>query len=235
MGLPKLDTPTYELVLPSTEETIKYRPFLVKEQKLLLIAQESENKKEMLDAISQIIENCTFGKINGKDSYIFDVEYVFIQIRRKSIGDKLTLNLLCEDDGTTRVPTEIDLGEIKVETGENHTNEIKLNDNVKMIMGYPKIHTMDKIKLEGTAAETSLDIILHCVHQIIDNDKVYEKSDMSDKELTEFIESMNQQNLEDVLAFFNTMPKMRHKITITNPNTNVENTINIEGIESFFT
>jgi hypothetical protein len=235
MGLPKLDTPTYELVLPSTEETIKYRPFLVKEQKLLLIAQNSKNKKEMLDAIAQVMNNCTFGKINTQEAYVFDVEYVFLQIRRKSVGDKVTLNLLCEDDGTTRVPTEIDLGEIKVETGENHTNEIKLNDNVKMIMGYPKIHTMDKIKLEGTAAETSLDIILHCVHQIIDNDKVYEKSDMSDKELTEFIESMNQQNLEDVLAFFNTMPKMRHKITITNPNTNVENTINIEGIESFFT
>ena len=111
-------------MLPSTEETIKYRPFLVKEQKLLLLAQESENKKDMLDAISQIIENCTFGKINGKESYVFDVEYVFLQIRRKSIGDKITLNLLCDDDGTTRVPTEIDLNDVKVEIGDNHTNKI---------------------------------------------------------------------------------------------------------------
>ena len=129
MGLPKLDTPTYELVLPSTEETIKYRPFLVKEQKLLLIAQESKDKKELLNALSTILNNCTFGKINTQESYIFDIEYVFLQIRRKSVGDKVTLNLLCEDDNKTRVRTEIDLGEIKVETGENHTNEIKLNDN----------------------------------------------------------------------------------------------------------
>jgi len=235
MGLPKLDTPIYELVLPSTEETIKYRPFLVKEQKLLLMAQNSKNKKEMLDAIAQIMENCTFGKINAQESYVFDVEYVFLQIRRKSVGDKVTLNLLCEDDNETRVPTEINLGDIKVDITENHTNEIQLNNDVKMIMSYPKIYTMDKINLDTTSNETSLDIIVHCIHQIIDGDKVYEKADMSSADLTEFIESMNQQNLEDILKFFNTMPKMRHKITITNPNTNVENTINIEGIDSFFT
>jgi hypothetical protein len=235
MGLPKLNTPTYDLVLPSTEETIKYRPFLVKEQKLLLMAQSSKNKKEMLDAIAQIMNNCTFGKINAQESFVFDVEYVFLQIRRKSVGDKVTLNLLCEDDGITRVPTEIDLGEIAIEVGENHTNEIILNDDVKMIMGYPKIHTMDKINLDKSANETSLDIISHCVHQIIDGDKVYEMSDISSKELTEFIESMNQQNLEDILTFFNTMPKLRHEIKVINPNTNVENTINIEGIDSFFT
>jgi len=230
MGLPKLDTPTYELVLPSTEETIKYRPFLVKEQKLLLIAQESENKKEMLDAISQIIENCTFGKINGKDSYIFDVEYVFIQIRRKSIGDKLTLNLLCEDDGTTRVPTEIDLGEIKVEVGKNHTNKIQLTDNIQLIMTYPKIYTINDIN-----PDNSYDIVIKCVHQITEGDKVHEKVDMSDTDLKEFIESMNTDNLNDVLRFFDTMPKVKYTTTITNPNTNIENTINMEGIESFFT
>ena len=235
MGLPKLNTPTYDLVLPSTEETIKYRPFLVKEQKLLLMAQNSKNKKEMLDAIAQIMDNCTFGKINAQESFVFDVEYVFLQIRRKSVGDKVTLNLLCEDDGITRVPTEVDLGEIAIEVGENHTNEIILNDNVKMVMAYPKIHTMDKINLDKSANETSLDIISHCVHQIIDDDKVYEMADISSKELTEFIESMNQQNLEDILAFFNTMPKLRHEIKVINPNTNVENTINIEGIDSFFT
>jgi len=235
MGLPKLNTPTYDLVLPSTEETIKFRPFLVKEQKLLLMAQSSKNKKEMLDAIAQIMNNCTFGKINAQEAFVFDVEYVFLQIRRKSVGDKVTLNLLCEDDGITRVPTEIDLGKIAIEVGENHTNEIILNDDVKMIMGYPKIHTMDKINLDKSADETSLDIISHCVYQIIDGDKVYEMSDISSEELTEFIESMNQKNLEDILTFFNTMPKLRHEIKVINPNTNVENTINIEGIDSFFT
>ena len=230
MGLPKLNTPTYELVLPSTEETIKYRPFLVKEQKLLLLAQESKNKKEMLDAISQIIENCTFGKINGKESYVFDVEYVFLQIRRKSIGDKITLNLLCEDDGTTRVPTEIDLNDIKVEIGENHTNKIQLTDDVQLIMTYPKIYTIQDIN-----PDNSYDIVTKCVHQITEGDKIYEKVDMSDADLIEFIESMNTDNLNDVLDFFDTMPKIKYQTNIINPNTNVENTINMEGIESFFT
>ena len=230
MGLPKLNTPTYELVLPSTEETIKYRPFLVKEQKLLLLAQESKNKKEMLDAISQIIENCTFGTINGKESYVFDVEYVFLQIRRKSIGDKITLNVLCEDDGTTRVPTEIDLSDIKVEVGENHTNKIQLTDDIQLIMSYPKIYTIDSIN-----SDNSYDIVVKCVHQITEGDKIYERVDMSDEDLIEFIESMNTDNLSSVLDFFDTMPKIKHQIKVINPNTNVENTINMEGIESFFT
>ena len=230
MGLPKLNTPTYELVLPSTEETIKYRPFLVKEQKLLLLAQESENKKEMLDAISQIIENCTFGKINSKESYVFDVEYVFLQIRRKSIGDKITLNVLCEDDGTTRVPTEIDLSDIKVEVGENHTNKIQLTDDIQLIMSYPKIYTIDSIN-----SDNSYDIVVKCVQQIIEGDKIHEKVDMNDKDLVDFIESMSTDNLNDVLKFFDTMPKIKHQINVINPNTNVENTINMEGIESFFT
>ena len=230
MGLPKLNTPTYELVLPSTEETIKYRPFLVKEQKLLLLAQESENKKEMLDAISQIIENCTFGKINSKEAYVFDVEYVFLQIRRKSIGDKITLNVLCEDDGTTRVPTEIDLSDIKVEVGENHTNKIQLTDDIQLIMSYPKIYTIDSIN-----SDNSYDIVVKCVQQIIEGDKIHEKVDMNDKDLVDFIESMSTDNLNDVLKFFDTMPKIKHQIKVINPNTNVENTINMEGIESFFT
>ena len=230
MGLPKLNTPTYELVLPSTEETIKYRPFLVKEQKLLLLAQESENKKEMLDAISQIIENCTFGKINSKEAYVFDVEYVFLQIRRKSIGDKITLNVLCEDDGITRVPTEIDLSDIKVEVGENHTNKIQLTDDIQLIMSYPKIYTIDSIN-----SDNSYDIVVKCVHQITEGDKIYERVDMSDEDLIEFIESMNTDNLSSVLDFFDTMPKIKHQIKVINPNTNVENTINMEGIESFFT
>ena len=231
MGLPKLNTPTYELVLPSTEETIKYRPFLVKEQKLLLLlAQESENKKEMLDAISQIIENCTFGKINSKEAYVFDVEYVFLQIRRKSIGDKITLNLLCNDDGITRVPTEIDLNDVKVEIGDNHTNKIQLTDDVQLIMTYPRIYTIDSIN-----SDNSYDIVVKCVHQITEGDKIYERVDMSDEDLIEFIESMNTDNLSSVLDFFDTMPKIKHQIKVINPNTNVENTINMEGIESFFT
>lgn len=184
----------------------------------------------MLDAISQIIENCTFGKINSKEAYVFDVEYVFLQIRRKSIGDKITLNLLCNDDGITRVPTEIDLNDVKVEIGDNHTNKIQLTDDVQLIMTYPRIYTIDSIN-----SDNSYDIVVKCVHQITEGDKIYERVDMSDEDLIEFIESMNTDNLSSVLDFFDTMPKIKHQIKVINPNTNVENTINMEGIESFFT
>ena len=212
MGLPKLNTPTYDLVLPSTEETIKFRPFLVKEQKLLLIAQESKDSKELLNALSEIMYNCTFGKIDAQEAYVFDVEYVFLQIRRKSVGDKVTLNLLCEDDGTTRVPTEIDLGEIKVEVGENHTNKFSLTSNIDLVMSYPTMHTMDKIDFVKTDEKSSFDIIKHCINQVIDGDKIYERADMSDTDLTEFIESMNIENIEQITQFFTTMPKVRYKI-----------------------
>jgi len=222
------------LVLPSTEETIKYRPFLVKEQKLLLIAQESKDKKELLNSLSTIMNNCTFGKINTQESYIFDIEYVFLQIRRKSVGDKVTLNLLCEDDNKTRVRTEIDLGEIKVETGENHTNKIQLTDNINLVMSYPTMNIMKKMDMLTMNETASFDIIKYCIHQIIQGDKIYEKADMSDVDLTEFVESMNTDNIDNILQFFNTMPKVKYTTTITNPNTNVENTINIEGIDSFF-
>ena len=204
--------------------------FLSKNKNFCFIAQESENKKEMLDAISQIIENCTFGKINSKEAYVFDVEYVFLQIRRKSIGDKITLNLLCNDDGITRVPTEIDLNDVKVEIGDNHTNKIQLTDDVQLIMTYPRIYTIDSIN-----SDNSYDIVVKCVHQITEGDKIYERVDMSDEDLIEFIESMNTDNLSSVLDFFDTMPKIKHQIKVINPNTNVENTINMEGIESFFT
>ena len=220
MGLPKLDTPTYELVLPSTEETIKYRPFLVKEQKLLLIAQESKDKKQLLNALSIIMNNCTFGKINVQESYVFDVEYVFLQLRRKSVGDKVTLNLLCE---------------IKVVVGDNHTNKIQLTENIDLVMSYPTMHTMNKIDFIKLEESASFDIIKYCIHQIIQGDKIYEKADMSDVDLIEFVDSMNTDNIEEILQFFETMPKVKYTTTITNPNTNVENTINIEGIDSFFT
>jgi hypothetical protein len=181
------------------------------------------------------MDNCTFGKINAKESYVFDVEYIFLQLRRKSVGDKVTLNLLCEDDNKTKVPTEIDLGEIKVVVGDNHTNKISLTENIDIVMSYPTMHIMNKIDFIKLEESASFDIIKYCIHQIIQADKIYEKADMSDADLIEFVESMNTDNIEKILQFFDTMPKVKYTTTITNPNTNVENTINIEGIDSFFT
>ena len=235
MSLPKLNTPTYQLVLPSTEKKIKFRPFLVKEQKLLLMAQNSNDKSEMIQAIAQIIENCTFGKVKGSEAYMFDLEYIFLQIRRKSVGDKIDLNVLCEDDGETRVPVEVNLKDVEVQVDDNHTNEIQLNKDVKIIMGYPTLETADRLKEDIEKNESLFTGIKHSIFQIIDGDTIYNKVDMEDKELDEFVESMSQKNLNDILDFFKTMPKLAHTIKFTNPKTKKKNKVTVEGIENFFT
>ncbi len=234
MSLPKLNVPTYQLVLPSTEKKIKFRPFLVKEQKLLLMAQNSNDKNEMIEAIAQIIENCTFGKVKGSEAYMFDLEYIFLQIRRKSVGDKIDLNVLCEDDGETRVPVEVNLKDVEVQVGDNHTNEIQLNKDVKIIMGYPTLETASQLKEDIEKDESLFTGIKHSIFQIIDGDTIYNKVDMEDKELDEFVESMSQKNLNDILEFFKTMPKLTHTIKFTNPKTKKKNKVTVEGIENFF-
>ena len=234
MSLPKLNTPTYQLVLPSTEKKIKFRPFLVKEQKLLLMAQNSNDKNEMIQSIAQIIENCTFGKVKGSEAYMFDLEYIFLQIRRKSVGDKIELNVLCEDDGETRVPVEVNLKDVEVQVGDNHTNEIQLNKDVKIIMGYPTLETASQLKEDIEKDESLFTGIKHSIFQIIDGDTIYNRVDMEDKELDEFVESMSQKNLNDILDFFKTMPKLAHTIKFTNPKTKKKNKVTVEGIESFF-
>ena len=234
MSLPKLNVPTYQLVLPSTEKKIKFRPFLVKEQKLLLMAQNSNDKGEMIQAIAQIIENCTFGKVKGSEAYMFDLEYIFLQIRRKSVGDKIDLNVLCEDDGETRVPVQVDLKDVEVQVDDNHTNEIQLNKDVKIIMGYPTLETADRLKEDIEKDESLFTGIKHSIFQIIDGDTIYNRVDMEDKELDEFVESMSQKNLNDILDFFKTMPKLAHTIKFTNPKTKKKNTVTVEGIENFF-
>ncbi|OUX54425.1 MAG: hypothetical protein CBE47_00920 [Pelagibacteraceae bacterium TMED287] len=234
MSLPKLNVPTYQLVLPSTEKKIKFRPFLVKEQKLLLMAQNSNDKGEMIQAIAQIIENCTFGKVKGSEAYMFDLEYIFLQIRRKSVGDKIDLNVLCEDDGETRVPVQVDLKDVEVQVDDNHTNEIQLNKDVKIIMGYPTLETADRLKEDIEKDESLFTGIKHSIFQIIDGDTIYNRVDMEDKELDEFVESMSQKNLNDILEFFKTMPKLTHTIKFTNPKTKKKNKVTVEGIENFF-
>ena len=234
MSLPKLNTPTYQLVLPSTEKKIKFRPFLVKEQKLLLMALESGKPEEMLTAVKDIVKSCTFESINPEDYPLFDLEYIFLQIRRKSVGDKIDLNVLCEDDGETRVPVEVNLKDVEVQVNENHTNEIKLNKNIKIIMAYPTLETADKLKNDLENEESTFNVIKHSIFQIIDGDTIYNRVDMEDEDLGEFIESMSQKNLDDILEFFKTMPKLSHTIKFTNPKTKKENTTVVEGIENFF-
>ena len=231
--LPKLDTPTYRLTLPSTKEEIQYRPFLVKEQKLLMMAQESENENEIIDMVSQIVNACTFEKIDVDTSPMFDIEYIFLQIRGKSVGEKIDLNLTCPDDEKTSVPVQVDINDISVLMSEEHSNEVDLNNDIKMTFRYPLLKDV-----KGIPANTKdVDLIFHllnsCIESIKHGDETYNRVDISEKELTEFIDSLTGEQFERITEFFQTMPKLRHVIPVKNPKTEVESEVVVEGLASF--
>tara|TARA_Y100001963_G_C6782141_1_gene450546 strand:- start:1405 stop:2109 length:705 start_codon:yes stop_codon:yes gene_type:complete len=232
MALPKLDTPVYELELPSTGETIKYRPFLVKEQKLLMIAQESDNEKEIIETMSRLVSSCTFDKVDANMSPLFDVEYVFLKMRSKSVGSKTKISVLCPDDDETYAETTIDLDEISVQIKDEHTNEIGINDKTKMIFNYPLFRDVKDVD-SGKEIEGMFTTIKRCVREIRHGDDVYNKSDITDKELDEFLESLDSSQFQKIINFFDTMPKLRHVVNITNPNTKVKSEVIVEGLQSF--
>jgi hypothetical protein len=233
MALPKLSNITYELTLPSTGNKLKFRPFLVKEQKALMIAQESEDDKQIENAFAQIIDNCTFGELNAYTMPMFDVEYVFLQMRGKSVGEKVKLNLLCPDDEKTRVDVEIDLKDVDVQMSNDHTNIVKLTDNIHIVMKYPTLSDMSGFDDKGQI-QSIFEMIKRCVDEIHDGETVYNKVDISEKDLDEFIDSMTTENFENLSAFFETMPKLQHVIEVKNPKTKKKNEILIEGLQSFF-
>ena len=234
MALPKLDVPVYELEQPSTGETIKYRPFLVKEQKTLMMASESNDDKEIKEALAGIISSCTFSKIDPYKLPLFDIEFLFLRIRGKSVGEKVELNLLCPDDNETRVNKTINLEKIGVNMKVGHTNEVKITDQIKIFMKYPTLDDMTDINYESDAVKDVFSMIKRCVHEIHDDKKVYNKVDMSDKELGEFIDSLTGEQFESLSNFFETMPKVQHSVEVTNPKTKKEGEVVIEGIQSFF-
>ena len=232
MALPKLDSPTYETELPSTGEKIKYRPFLVKEQKLLLMSQESKDPKEQMNSMGQLISSCTFNKIDPYTSPLFDIEYLFLKIREKSVGANVTVMVTCPDDNETKVPVKIDLEKVGVHMTVGHTNEIELSDNMKMIMKYPLLSDIAKTTTNNEA-DTVFSILQQCVHEVHHGETVYNRVDVSDKDLEEFIDSFSTQQFEMVTNFFDTMPKIRHVVNITNPKTEVKSEVIIEGLDSF--
>ena len=232
MALPKLETPVYTLTLPSTDEKIKYRPFLVKEQKRMIMAQESENETELLDAMKQLIRDCTFNKIDPTTCPLFDAEYVFLQIRSKSVGETISVNITCPDDEKTIVSKEIPISEIKVSVFDDHTNEVNVTDDVKMTFDYPLLSSYATYNSVSTT-EIAFTIIKDCLETISWGDKIYQKVDINDKELTDFIDSLNNEQFENVMKFFNTMPKLRHVIEVENPNTKVKSEVPLEGLRSF--
>ena len=230
MALPKLTTPTYELDLPSTGEKIKYRPFLVKEQKLLMMAEESRDEKQISEMIQQLIGACTFGKVDAIVSPIFDVEYVFLQLRIRSVGAKIEMNVTCPDDETTEVPVSINLEEVNVLNDEKHTNIVDVTDTIKMVMKYPQLSDMQSMK---NTTENIFKLLMQCIIEVRDGDTIHNRADISDKELAEFVDSFNTDQLQNLMRFFETMPKVRHIVNVTNPNTKVTSEVVLEGMDSF--
>ena len=234
MALPKLNSITYKLNLPSTGDSVKFRPFLVKEQKALMIAQESEDDKQIQDAFAQIINDCTFGELDAYSLPMFDVEYVFLQLRGKSVGEKVQLNLLCPDDEKTRVDVEIDLGDVDIQMSKDHTNVIQLTKDISVIMKYPTLSDMEGFGDTEGQVSSVFTMMKRCINEVHDGETIYNKVDISEKELDEFIESMSTENFENFSTFFETMPKLQHVIEVKNPKTKKKNEILIEGLQSFF-
>ena len=236
MALPKLTTPTYELEIPSTDEKIKYRPFLVKEEKILMMAMESKTTADITQAVKDIVKECTFNKVDISNMPMFDVEYIFLQIRSKSVGEVSKLKLLCPDDKKTYADVELDLNEVKVQVGDDHTNKIELDNGMGMIMTYPTIDSFRDSGIRDINANNMLEVISNCILQIYEEEgkKTYDPKDQTKKELTEFIEQLNTKQFKLVQKFFETMPKLKHEITVKNPKTKKESKITLTGLNDFF-
>jgi len=238
MPLPKIATPVYELELPSTGQTIEYRPFLVKEEKVLVIALESEDTKQITTAIKNVIKNCIRTKgVKVEDLPTFDIEYLFLNIRGKSVGEEIEVNVTCPDDGVTQVPITINLDDIEVQKNEDHTNRIKVDDNIMMEMKYPSLDQFIKNNFdfdEKNAMDQSFDLIATCIDKVFTEEEVWAVEDCSKKEIVEFLEQMNSSQFKEIEKFFETMPKLSHSIKVKNPKTKKENTVVIEGLAGFF-
>lgn len=233
MALPKLASAKFELTLPSTGEKVEYRPFLVKEEKALMIAQQSGKSEDIMRSVKDVITSCTFGKVDAEKLPIFDLEYIFINLRAKSVGEIVKLMVTCPDDNTTKVQVDVDLTKIECHKEVGHDTNIRLTDEIGLIMDYPRVSSVTELDLDNEM-ESTFKVIKSCVRQVYDSNNVYEKVDMDKNDLDEFIESMSHDQFERVQEFFNTMPKVKHMITVKNPKTGVDGEVVLEGMQSFF-
>ena len=233
MALPKLQTSEYTLILPSTQEEIKFRPFLVKEQKILMIAQESGEESQIASAVGQLVDGCTFGSVDANLSPMFDIEYVFLQLRAKSVGSKITLNVTCPDDNETQVEIEVNVDDIQVQMSLEHNQDIEITDGISIHFRYPRLKDLQGMASELSDFEKTLILVVECVETITSGEELINRVDMTHDEIVEFVDSMNSTQMENVLKFFETMPKVRHVIDVTNPKTKVKGEVLLEGLESF--
>jgi hypothetical protein len=239
MPLPKISTPTYELTLPSTGKKIKYRPFLVREEKILIMAMESENMKDITSSIVQILSDCILTEnIKVESLATFDIEYLFLNVRARSVGEAVDVNIVCPDDGETQVEVTIDIDSIRIQKTRGHKNIIKLDDNLSMKLRYPALEQFVENNFEtadaGSGVGESLAMITSCIDIIYNEEESWEASDYSKDELDEFVEQMNTKQFKQIEKFFTTMPKLSHTIKVRNPNTKVESEVILEGLASFF-
>ncbi len=237
MPLPKISTPTYELEIPSTKKKIRYRPFLVKEEKILIIAMESQSDTEIANAVKDVLSTCILTKGVKVDTLsTFDIEYLFLNIRGKSVGEDVEVMVTCPDDNKTKVPVRVNLDDIQIITSKDHNRDIKLDDQLMMRMKYPSINefiksnfTTNEIKPEDT-----FDLIISCIEQIYNEEESWSTSDCTKEEMNDFLDQLNSNQFKEIEKFFETMPKLSHTIKVKNPKTNVENSIKMEGLSAFF-
>ena len=236
MSLPKINTPEYRLVVPSTDEEIRYRPFLVKEEKLLLIAQETGTDKATYEAIRNIITSCCLDPVDIDKLPLFDMEYIFLNVRAKSVGESVKLKVKCPDDEETEVEVEVDLTNINVEMSDDHDARIQLTDNIGVLMSYPNFSTVSKAQkvVEGKETEQLFEMIADCMFQVWEGEETYDAMDYSLKDKMAFLESLNHEQFEKIQTFFETMPTVKQDIEVTNPKTNVTSTLTLQGMNSFF-
>jgi len=237
MPLPKISTPTYELELPSNGKKIKYRPFLVREEKILIIAMESEDDKQITNAVKEVISNCILTRsVKIEQLSTFDIEYLFLNIRGKSVGEEVEVIVTCPDDETTQVPVVINLDDIKVQTGKDHKRDIVLDNDLILRMKYPSMEEFIKnnFSTEQLNIDSTFDLISSCIEQVYSEEESWSAADCSKKELKEFLEQLSSKQFKEIETFFETMPKLTHTIKVLNPNTKVENDIVLEGLNAFF-
>jgi len=238
MPLPKISTPTYELELPSTGETIQYRPFLVREEKLLVLALESENMREITTAIKSVIKNCILSKgIKIESLPTFDIEYLFLNIRGKSVGEEIEVNVICPDDEDITVPVTISVDDIKVVKNKNHSNRIKVDDLIMMEMKYPSLDQFIKNNFDFSGAnlmDQSFDLVASCIDKIYQGDEVWTSADVTKKDLLDFLDQFNAAQFQQIETFFETMPKLSHTVKVKNPSSGVESEVVLEGLSNFF-
>ncbi len=236
MALPQVALPTYELKIPSTGKTVKFRPFVVKEEKLLLLALESKNQKNIEDAVKQLLKGCIQSRVKIDNLPIFDLEFIFLQIRAVSVGEIIEMNVTCKDDNETRVKYNLNLAEVQVKFPEGHSNKIELSDKMGIIMKYPSMNEFVKNSIIGSEMNAGdiLDVVANCIDQIYDGEDVYDSSTTTKKEFVEFLENLTNNQFEKLQKFFETAPSLSHTFSVTNPNTGKESEFVIEGLANFF-